>query len=241
MDIVRPNIFDRYRHIIAGMSTTTSGIHFDRNMSYHVGDDPVLVQKNRNDFFSSLGVRESHVAFPMQQHTDTVAHCSEPRQFPLCDGLITNSKNVFLAVTVADCTPILLFDVRHNAVGAIHAGWRGTSKNILTKALIKMKECFQTEPRDLCAFIGPSAGDCCYEVGNEVAIQFPESCVRGQENSKWYVDVKKANMIQLLEYGLEESHIEVHSDCSIHNTKYHSYRRDKDRSGRMLAIIGVTQ
>jgi len=239
MDIIRSSLFAPYNHVVFGMSTTTPRIPFDRNMSENVGDDPVRVRMNREEFFAFLGVRDDRIAFPQQQHTDTVALCSEPRQYPSCDGLITDSKNLFLAVTIADCTPVILFDAHNNAIGAVHAGWRGTSKKILTKALMMMGKYFHTEPRNLLAFIGPSAGNCCYEVGQEVAIQFPESCLQINKNGKWFVDVKKANMLQLLEYGVEESHIEVHSDCSIHNMEYHSYRRDRQRSGRMLALIGI--
>jgi len=241
MEIIRPNIFSQYRHVIVGMSTTTPGSHYDRNMSYHVGDDPVRVRMNREKFYAALGVQEDQVAFPLQQHTDTVMVCSAPRQFPSCDGLMTDSVNVFLAVTIADCTPVILFDFHQQAIGALHAGWRGTSKGIAQKGLITMTERFRTDPKHLRAFIGPSAGICCYEVGPEVARQFPESCIHAGDYGKWHVDVKKANMLQLLEYGVEESHIEVHPDCTIHNPKYHSYRRDKEKSGRMLAIIGMTQ
>ncbi|MBI2427641.1 MAG: polyphenol oxidase family protein [Ignavibacteriales bacterium] len=152
---------------------------------------------------------------------------------------MTDAKNTFLAVSIADCTPIMLYDPDKNVIAGIHAGWRGTSKSIVGNAVQLMKQNYSVVPANIVAFIGPSAGVCCYEVGNEVAELFPNDCWTEKGNGKFMLNVKKVNMLQLLANGVQESHIEVHPDCSIHNQQYHSFRRDGKNSGRMLAVIGI--
>jgi hypothetical protein len=239
MKIIRSSLLSRHAGIVAGMSTRIDGTVFGFNMSYNVGDDPAAVTENRKAFFDMLNIDVNSVAYPLQEHTATVAVCSSPQRVPSCDGLITAEKDLFLAVTIADCTPVLLYDARKKVIAGIHAGWRGTTQHIVGNAMTVMQSSFNTDPKDIVAFIGPSAGLCCYEVGDEVAQLFPPSCVRPSLNGKSHVDVKRANLLQLIEYGLQESHIEVNSDCSIHNQNYHSHRRDGSHSGRMLAVIGM--
>ncbi|MDD8017669.1 MAG: peptidoglycan editing factor PgeF [Bacteroidota bacterium] len=224
------------------MSTNRNGVSagkFNLNVSFSVGDNPENVTENRRRFFSALGIDENIVAFTQQEHTSVVCACSTPGNYPVSDALITRSQHLFLAISVADCTPVMLYDPKTKTAAAIHAGWRGTTSKIVKKAIAKMYVHYGTKPANIVAFIGPSAGKCCYEVGNEVAKQFPDICVERKPDRKYLLDVKQANVIQLLESGLQEDHIEVHSDCTIHNQVYHSHRRDGKESGRMFAVIGM--
>ena len=84
------------------------------------------------------------------------------------DGLITNEPGVVLTVFSADCTPVLLHDPVHRAVGAVHAGWRGTAGGIAAKAVEAMTSAFGTRPEDIQAAIGPCIGPCCFETGEDV-------------------------------------------------------------------------
>ena len=215
--------------------TTTSGF----NLSFRVGDDPISVQKNRTAFFAKLNIDEGRIAFPQQEHTNTVAICSQPQSIPSCDGLITAEKGLFLAVTIADCTPVMMYDTKRKVVAAVHAGWRGTTAHIVGNTIVMMQTVFQTDPADIVAFIGPAAGPCCYEVGLEVSESLPPACVIPKSGGKFFADIQRANLLQLVEYGVRESHIEMNSDCTIHNHAYHSHRRDGSRSCRMLAVIGI--
>ena len=102
-----------------------------------------------------------------------------------------------------------------------------------------MRGRFEVDPADLYAFVGPSAGPCCYEVGPEVAAQFKDGAVEIR-NGKRYVDLKKANVQQLVAQGIPRDHIEVSSSCTICSGEtFHSYRRDREHSGRMMAVIGL--
>lgn len=241
MTIVRSEIFSRYPHLVFGMSTRQpkSENPFDGNMSFSVDDEPLNVSANRKNFFTSIEIAEEQIAFPMQEHTDVVQIATHPERYPHCDALVTDKKYLFLAVSVADCTPIMLFDPIRHIVAGIHAGWRGTSKHIVTKTLQVMRQRYHVLPEHVIAFVGPSAGVCCYEVGKDVARLFPNQCQRIAENGKYFLDVKKANVLELLANGVQESHIEVHPDCTIHNLQYHSFRRDGKQSGRMLAVVGM--
>ena len=239
MNIIQSTILSRYPDLVFGMSTRDDSAASGFNLSFKVGDDTVSVQKNRTAFFTMLNISEERIAFPQQEHSNTVAICNQPQKIPSCDGLITAEKDLFLAVTIADCTPVMMYDTKRQVVAGVHAGWRGTTTHIVGNTIMMMRSVYKTDPADIVAFIGPSAGVCCYEVGLDVAVSLPPACVTPKSDGKFFVDIKRANLLQLVEYGVRESHIEVNSDCSIHNHAYHSHRRDGSRSGRMLAVIGI--
>ena len=142
------------------------------NLSYNVGDDPAIVERNRKSFFSSLGISNHELAIPGQIHSANVRRVDSPGEYQECDALITNVRGVALVVTIADCVPILLFDPIEKAIGVVHAGWRGTANAIVMQTIKKMQEEFKTDAKNILAFIGPSAGVCCYEVNMDVAVKF---------------------------------------------------------------------
>lgn len=242
MEIVQSHILSRFPEILFGMSTKIGGVSqgsYGLNLSFHVNDHPDHVKENRRLFFSSLGISEDNIAFTRQEHTTDYIVVDQPGVNKRCDALITSKKGLYLSISVADCTPVLLYDPIRNVVAGIHAGWRGTAGKIVEKTLHEMQSRFQSNASDIVAFIGPSAGVCCYEVGEEVASRFSDRCVVRNDTGKIFLDVKSANVMQLLESGVLNSNIEVKQDCTIHNTQYHSHRRDGQASGRMHAIIGI--
>jgi YfiH family protein len=161
-----------------------------------------------------------------------------PGEYPESDALISSERGLFLCISVADCVPILLFDPLHNAIGAVHAGWRGTASGIVMAAVEAMHAEFGTLPAGLIASIGPSASLCCYKVGADVALRIPSSFVR-EEHGESFVDLKGANRGQLLNAGLRPGNVELSPYCTISDsTLFHSYRRDGAKSGRMMGVIG---
>ncbi len=244
MEIIYASIFSQFPKIIFGMSAARGGASkgkFDFNLSFNVGDDSENVKKNRKRFFDALGISENQIAFTRQQHTTNVVSVVQSGFNENCDALFTAKKNLFLAISIADCSPVILFDSQKNIIACIHAGWRGTAGRIVEKTIKQIQIEFGSLATDIVAFIGPSAGSCCYEVGQEVAEQFSKECVINKANGKFMLDVKRANMLQLLENGVLNSNIEVHLDCTIHNELYHSFRRDGKESGRMIAVIGMKE
>lgn len=171
------------------------------------------------------------------------------------DGLITNDPGVLLAAGTADCVPVLLVDVQRRAVGAFHAGWRGTAARIVEQGVERMHAEFGTEPDKLLAAIGPSIGMCCYTVGQEVRAQFQDQFAYAVElfrplppqegQAKFTIDLWKANRRQLLDAGLQSANITTVGECTACTTetsgeqRYFSHRAQAGRTGRMLNVIGI--
>jgi YfiH family protein len=238
--VILPKIFSGFSKLRAGMSTKlggTSGIGFEMNLSYKVGDEPACVQKNKEIFFSRIGISEKYLAVPLQCHSNRVRKVDVPGEYKECDALITNTSHVALVVTVADCVPILLFDPINKVIGAVHAGWRGTAGEIVKRTIEKMQVEYRTDPAQMFVYIGPSAGICCYEVGGEVAVMFGNKIVP-YDKKKIFIDLKKENASQLLQQGVLGNNIEVSTSCTICGGElFHSFRRDGKKSGRMMAVI----
>ena len=245
MTIIRPEIFSRYAGISCGVSTRNGGVSpepFTMNLSYTVGDEHSHVTTNRERFFGLLQIPLDHLAVPYQMHSDTVRLANTPGRYETCDGLITNIPELYLAVTVADCAPIFLYDPSTQSIGAVHSGWKGSKSRIIVKAIEEMENMFGTHPNDLVAFIGPSAGVCCYEVGEEVAEEFDHQFVIRREGSKPHLDLKSHNTFLLLRAGVPKMNIEVSDYCTICTPDlFHSYRRQGKLSGRMMGVIGISK
>lgn len=168
------------------------------------------------------------------------------------DYLITQTPGLAIGVITADCLPIVLYDEINNAIAVIHAGWRGAVDGIISNAISMMKKRCGTRSNDLCAYFGPSAQSCCYEVGEEfleafVPIRRLERSRMGtnayqsffiKRNGKLYFDNSQFCVSQLIELGLRSENIDRKNNvCTICNHKYHSYRRDGNKSGRQLTAV----
>jgi YfiH family protein len=157
------------------------------------------------------------------------------------DALISVQAGILAGIRTADCLPILLVDAVTRAVGAIHAGWRGTVSEISAKALRAMMCQFGTRPKDIWAAFGPGIGSCCFEVGPEVAVQFaPMFPERADLHHRARIDLVESNRRQLLDAGVPPSQIECSGLCtSCRQDEFHSYRRDRVGAGRMISAIGI--
>lgn len=149
------------------------------------------------------------------------------------DAVLEDQPGAVVAVKTADCVPILLVDAKRRAVGAVHAGWRGTAAHIAAGAVEAMRERFGSEPGDLHAAIGPAIGKCCYEVGPEVAAQFGEQ-------GRAHIDLSTANVGQLVQAGVTRERIYASNLCTrCMSEEFHSFRRDGAAAGRLYAFAGV--
>jgi YfiH family protein len=161
-------------------------------------------------------------------HSSRVVFADGPGVHGEADTLITDKIGFVLSIRTADCVPILIADPAHHAVAAVHAGWRGTVAGILKKTLAEMAARFGTVPDEALVAIGPAIGPCCFEVGPEVAVQF------GHPAEKTHVDLIDANRRQA-----GKAHIEIAGRCTFCDaTSFHSFRRDREQSGRMVSAIG---
>lgn len=162
-----------------------------------------------------------------------------PSERAPADALISSDPGRLLTVRTADCVPLLLIDERRRAVGAVHAGWRGTAQQIAQHAVAEMHRNFGSRPADLEAAIGPAIGVCCYEVGPDVAAQFPPSSIRSAQPHP-HLDLIAENRRQLLDSGVAGQGIHAATLCTRCDSElFHSHRRDGDAAGRMLALVGI--
>ena len=240
-----PEIFRDFPGVIAAGSTRQGGIsegpYASLNLGLTTGDRQEAVMQNRNIFFGALGIEPDQVASAYQVHGDGILHVYAPCREEGFDALITDVSGIFLTVTVADCTPILILDPVRPAVAAIHAGWRGTVLGILKKTIVRMQEVFGTNPADCRAFIGTCIDACSYEVDADVAQHFTTPYTRwSPESKKYLLDLKSANQAQLLEVGLMAENIEISPFSTVlNNDLFFSYRKEKGVTGRMLNGIGL--
>jgi YfiH family protein len=209
------------------------------NLSYRVGDKNEKVRENRKIFFKELGIEEDLVSFQRQTHSVKSNHVKSPAFFEDSDALYTNLKNNFLAVSIADCIPVLLYEPDKKVVAAIHSGWKGTLNNITSVTINKLIKEFSIDVEKIIAYIGPGISVNNFEVGKDVADLFDEG-VKENRDGKYFIDLKKHNYIQLQKIGVRNENIEVSGYCTFKEKDlFHSYRRDRDKSGRMLAVIGM--
>ncbi|MGE5458542.1 MAG: peptidoglycan editing factor PgeF [Methanococcaceae archaeon] len=243
MAIIKSFIFQKYPEIIFGFSTKknendTPPPYFF-NLSLSVGDDENKVKKNRTSFFGALGIDENNIVLQKQVHSDICTRVDKGGMCGESDALITNKPDIALVVSVADCTPIFLYDTKEKVIAAIHSGWKGTEKRIVSRTLQKMKEDFQTKAANIIAYIGPSISQQNYEIGSEVAALFDEKYLK-EKGEKFLLDVKGANYDMLIDAGVLRSNIQMSALCTFElQDLLHSYRRDGTLSGRLMGLIAL--
>jgi YfiH family protein len=240
--IIVSKIFDNYPEISHGISTKLGeevSPPFYNNMSYKVGDNEGNVKRNRDKFFNSLGIDQKLLAIPQQVHSDNIQIIDKPGFYPDTDGLITQEKNIFLIISTADCYSILIYDYVKKIAANIHSGWRGTQKKIVSKAIEKMKNSLGCKIENLSVFVGPGISKNHFEVGEDVVSMFDDMFI-GRTNGRFFVDLKSDIITQLRALGINDSQSEIYPGCSYDEKEYlHSYRRDKNKSGRMFSVIGI--
>lgn len=226
------------------------------NVSYNVNDKESRVIENRKMILDVLNIDYRSVVSTQQVHKDkiTVVRKEDKGKGAFrysngiagSDALITNVPDIPLLMCYADCVPIFILDPIKKAIALIHSGRRGTELELTLKTLSKMKTIFGTNPHSCLTAIFPSIGPCCYNIKfqNETANyclnkdNFNSKVVSKRNKSIWYLDLKKANYLQLVKGGVEEKNIFINEICTAdHPELFFSYRRDKGNTGRMAAIF----
>jgi len=226
---------------------TSEGALASLNLGRSVGDAPEKVEENlrRACAAASLDLQDLHAVHQVHGadiHRVTAELRGKARQSPRpkADALFTAEPGAALAVSVADCVPVLMADPEGKRVAAVHSGWRGTHAEIAARAV----EAFAAEgsrPQSLRVAIGPSIRLCCYVVGKDLADQFrerfgPEVVVEEDGNS--HLDLVRAIRLTLRRAGVPDANVEVLPDCtSCEPERYYSHRRDHGNTGRHLAFI----
>jgi hypothetical protein len=218
------------------------------NLGSTVGDEVRHVASNRQRALSAVGRSEDSIYDVWQVHSAVVSRGDAPRpshiEHQLADAIITNRPAVTLLMRFADCTPILLFDPLQKAVGLVHAGWQGTVKNVVGRAVEAMHATYGTHPANILAAIGPSIGPDHYEIGPDVISQVQRafgsdsSGLLPKHHERFHFDLWAANRLLLEQAGVRM--IETAGLCTAcHLHDWFSHRAEKGQTGRFGAVIGL--
>jgi YfiH family protein len=203
------------------------------------------VERNRALFHEAFAIPQGRLVTVSQVHGKEVLVIEGPLpDKPVeADAIVTSEPDVAIGMMTADCQPILLFDPVNNAIGAVHAGWKGTALGIVVETVLKMSETYGTDPACLIASLGPCIGPCCYKVGWNVLDEYMKNhrdadCFR--ENDGLRMDISLANNLQLLGVGVKKENISNDSVCTSCNTElFFSHRKENGRTGRQLSFIMI--
>lgn len=279
LNIIRAKSLAKVPWLVHGFSTRQGGVSEEYggsqlNLGFTKEDKHENVHRNRELFLRGLGAQTKGKLWPLinlsQVHSPVVFHVSGTDGVPHSgDGLITNTPGVAIAVKIADCTPVLAVDTVRRAVGAFHAGWRGTVQRIVEKGIGEMRRHFGSDPKDIKVVIGPNIGVCCYQVGDEVLERFRSQFAYADElveevfdshalhvrypllflNQRApghgdtakvpHLDLVKANKRQAIDAGVPEKNIETLNLCTGCRTDIFFSHRKEHVTGRMMAAIGI--
>lgn len=190
------------------------------------------------------GIPISNVYQPIQKHTDRIIVLNSNAEKKIADAVITTQSDILIGIDVADCVPILLYDKNKEAIGAVHAGWRGTANKILEKTINKMSDKFSSSAKDILIAMGPAIRQCCYEVGSEVFEAVRDVTGEGAyyipKEDKYYLDLPTANMYQAISLGVPKENIWILPECTYClPDRFNSYRYTKGKTGKQSGFIMI--
>ena len=230
------------------------------NLAFGRGDDEETVLKNLELFAKAVGFDPRRVISLPQIHSDTVYKVGRAdagqgyynrEAMREGDGYVTDEREIVLGVKVADCVPIL-FEAEKDgeivAVGAVHAGWRGTVARIQQRCVEMLCEEYAVSPRQIRAAIGPCIHSCCYEVDEPFRQAVTEALGQGMADDfvvakkdakgKYLCDLVGINKTLLTEAGLSPENVDLLDECTCcHPERFFSHRYSKGKRGTMLNVI----
>ena len=198
-----------------------------------------FIQNNidKLDFSLLKEYDQKNFLIPKQTHSTNIVFSNKPEQIDNCDGVFTSNPNIVCLIKVADCMPVFFAHQSRPFYGVVHAGWKG-----LTKGILKGTSTFFTENKlklnEVDIYVGPSIQKCCFEVSHDIIDKFPSWSIRLKKSGKFMVNLQKIAFEQLKLIGFDKKRIKINSDCSFcKKNNYYSYRRDGEKTGRMIGVI----
>ena len=223
------------------------------NLSYRCGDDPIAVHQNRIKVQQCLGFEALLPVVCDQVHALRLHEASlddagsgwddgKPA-IAACDGLLTQVPMLPLAITTADCLPILLFSKSSRSVLALHAGWRGVIQNIVQAGITRAQGSHRVSPFDWYACIGPAIGPASFVIDGEVLQAFQAAypqAVSMLNPNQGAVNLWQIAREQLVAAGVKEDHVFILGEDTVSQANaYFSHRREQGKTGRMMAFIRI--
>ena len=231
---------------LGGVST---GTQESLNLAFGRGDSMENVEENLTRLSRAIPFDLGQLVLTRQTHSDIVRVVTKAdhnglchRDYPECDALVTADPGTALMVFTADCTPILLWDPETGAVGAAHAGWRGTASDIAGKTLEAMVRSFGVKPENVRAAIGPNIASCHFETDGDVPQALEDTFGRSvtefirNRGEKYYIDLKSVNALALRRRGV--IYVERSESCTAcAPQRFWSHRVTRGERGSQGAVI----
>lgn len=230
----------------------SKGEHSSLNLGLSRNDLRENVIKNFNIICNAIDINPKNLVLSDQVHNDRIYHVKKDDagkglwikgDIKEVDALVTNIPNLALTTFFADCVPLYFLDPIEKVIAVAHAGWRGTVLKIGKKTVKEMVDVYGCSAKNILVAIGPSIGQCCYEVGKEVIEEFEEAFEQSVfsyqiHSGKGYVDLWKANKMALLEAGIVENNITESGLCTMCNKEeFFSHRGHNGKRGNLAAIL----
>ncbi|OVE76104.1 hypothetical protein BVX98_06395 [bacterium F11] len=225
----------------------------DLNLAY-INDKKENVDENRKRFISALNIGINKIVTVKQIHSDKAVYVNNDFQpnnpEPEADSLYSNRTDILLGVKTADCLPLFLADPHTGYFASVHAGWRGSVKEVAKKTLFRLIKEVGVQEKNCWATFGPTACGQCYEIEEDVyqifrkGFSYADRIIKkSQENQKYLLDLVEFNKEQLIEAGIPSNQIISSGYCTMHqNDLFFSHRiegaKSGGRVGRLLSVIG---
>lgn len=210
------------------------------NLGYNTEAEPAEVDKNFKSLFDEIGWNRNQLVIANQVHGSKIIHVTKPGMYDDADGFVTDKAELSLGIRVADCAAVLAGDAVNGVIGAFHAGWKGAADNIVPKGIDQMIQ-LGANPDYIRVYLSPCISLENFEVGEEVATKFPEQFLDRDSYKKPHVDLKGFIGWQLLNSGIKIENVEISTDCTVQNSNYYSYRRERGSAGRLLGMIKLNE
>ncbi len=244
-----------HHNLVHGFTTRNGGASnppfSSLNMGMYTKDDEANVEENYRRILTALEVEDRPRFMTQQVHSDRIfsvdANTEKADRTVVreTDGLVTNTADSVLITYYADCVPLFFYDPVQHAGGVVHSGWKGTSKQIGMRMVEKMQALYGSNPQDILAGIGPCAGMCCYEIGQDVIAAFEwlenlEDFLKPTREGHFKIDLKGINRHILMNAGIAEENLEVSELCTMCESELlYSYRRERPGNGLMAGIFAL--
>lgn len=253
------NIFSNKNLVTHCFSTKTGGVSTGNcgtmNLAFRRDTKRDNVYENFKILCNTVGFKYNGIVLLQQEHTANVKRVTKENKGNIIfnedtlgeiDGVVTNEEGITLATLHADCVPIYFLDPVKRAIGLCHAGWRGTVNSIASNTALKMINEYNCNVKDIIVGIGPSIGNCCFEVDKPVRDEFYEKLsfsskyIQEANNEKYHIDMWSINKDILINIGILPENIEVTDICTKCNSDiFHSHRQSGFDRGCMVAMLSL--